>query len=194
MDPKARARAKETAAKQGWREPDALDDSQAARLRDALAHVGLYPTQEWVKDDLSEYLDALRWYELQDILSALDETDLVVIHAAARLLAVVPRDPSIFDVALCYSAMAIATGGIDPRQLGMDIDALGVADTCDALRQHALNNMDDSQRAELEAFLAIDDKALAEGETEESPERDHAKMVTTTTLAGARSGPGVSPP
>ena len=46
MDPKARARAKETAAKQGWREPDALDDSQAARLRDALAHVGLYPAKK----------------------------------------------------------------------------------------------------------------------------------------------------
>jgi hypothetical protein len=139
-------------------------------------------------------MDALRWYELQDILSALDETDLLIIHRAARLLAIVPRDPSIFDLAQRCEAMSIASMGIDPRQVGMDIDAMGIADTCDGLRQHTLNNMDDSERARLEAFLAIDDEALAEEETEESPEQDTAEMVTTTTLAGARSGPGVSPP
>jgi hypothetical protein len=122
-----------------------------------MANVGVYPSEE-ADEEWTQYLDALRWYELQDILNALDTTDLRAIYYSARLLALIPRDKAVFSVALAAQALNVASRGIDPRRMGFDVDAMGIAEECEIVRCNALGKMTTPDLARLAELLAMDDE------------------------------------
>jgi hypothetical protein len=89
-----------------------------------LVDANVYPSA--VLDSGHDYRAALLRAELPDILDELDRTDLVAICEAARLLAIIPRDDEIFTYSDREDAKALARGGHDPRDFGLDPEALGL--------------------------------------------------------------------
>ena len=49
------------------------------------------------------------------------------------MLVLVPWDPEVFSYIAWSSALTLAANGIDPRECDIDVDALGVAESVDAL-------------------------------------------------------------
>ncbi len=133
MDEQTERKIQEQAARQDWREVwnvgNCSEVEQAHRLRRRLVDASVYPT-EGIPDkppgDL-HYYEALFRARLPAVLAELDRADLVAIYRAARLLAIVPRDDELSTYQTRANAVALALGGLDPRDFGYDVEALGVA-------------------------------------------------------------------
>ncbi len=132
MDEQTERKIQEQAARQDWRKVGVGNWSeveQAHRLRRRLVDASVYPT-EGILDKPpgdSDYYEAVLRARLPAVLAELDQADLVAIYKTARLLAIVPRDGELFTYQTRASAVALALGGLDPRDFGYDVEALGVA-------------------------------------------------------------------
>ena len=125
----------EYASQQNWRQVFATDTGHAAQLRMRLVDAEVYPAQECNEDDNEFHAEVIR-AELPAILEALDYTELLAVHRAARLLAVVERNPKVFEYSARNTALTLARHGIDPTK-HYDVKALEVAGTVKALLAHA---------------------------------------------------------
>ena len=125
----------EIAAMQGWRKVTQVETAQAHNLRARLADAEVYPPQECSADD-NEFHIALIKAELPAIIEAMDYTDLLALHRAARLLAAVPRKAGLFNYIARNTVLTLARHGIDARDR-YDVKALEVAGTVKALLAHA---------------------------------------------------------
>ena len=120
---------------QGWRKVTQVETAQAHNLRARLADAEVYPPQECNAADNEFHAEVIR-AELPAILEALDYTELLAVHRAARLLAVVERNPKVFEYSARNTALTLARHGIDPTK-HYDVKTLEVAGTVKALLAHA---------------------------------------------------------
>ena len=125
----------EVANLQNWRKVDRVETAQAHNLRARLADAEVYPPQECSADD-NEFHIAVIKAELPAIVEAMDYTDLLALHRAARLLAAVPRKAGLFNYIARNMVLTLARHGIDARDR-YDVKALEVAGTVKALLAHA---------------------------------------------------------
>jgi len=125
----------EVANLQNWRKVDRVETAQAHNLRARLADAEVYPPQECSADD-NEFHIAVIKAELPALIEAMDYTDLLALHRAARLLAAVPRKAGLFNYIARNMVLTLARHGIDARDR-YDVKALEVAGTVKALLAHA---------------------------------------------------------
>ena len=125
----------EVANLQNWRKVDRVETAQAHNLRARLADAEVYPPQECSADD-NEFHIAVIKAELPAIIEAMDYTELLAVYRVARLLAVVERNPKVFEYSARNTALTLARHGIDPTK-HYDVKALEVAGTVKALLAHA---------------------------------------------------------
>lgn len=132
MDAKKQHRAKEMASQQGWRRVWIVNAhsevEQAHQVRKCLVTAGVYPPYKIPEEhrEAYEFDEARMRAELPDILAELDYIDLLAVWRTARLLAIVPRDPSVFEYSAAKTALALAELGIEELLDLGELDALEV--------------------------------------------------------------------
>jgi len=100
-----------------WQRRFPWDEEDAHRARLALADAGLYPTGDLEGDpDISLYELKLR-AAIHQVVDKLTLTDLRPVFNLARLLALIPRDPAIFEYIERRSALILALSGYDLQEL-----------------------------------------------------------------------------
>jgi len=132
MDAKKQRKVEEMASQQGWRRVWIVGNhseiEQAHQVRKGLVEAEVYPPQEIPGEDGAayEFDEARMRAELPDILAELDYIDLLAVWRTARLLAIVPRDPSVFEYSAAKTALTMGALAIeDVLDLG-ELDALEV--------------------------------------------------------------------
>ena len=132
MDAEKKRKVQEMASQQSWRRVWIVGNhseiEQAHQVRKCLVTAEVYPPHEIPGEDgeAYEFDEARMRAELPDILAELDYLDLLAVWRTARLLAIVPRDPSVFEYSAAKTMRALAALDIeDVLDLG-ELDALEV--------------------------------------------------------------------
>ena len=109
------------------------DEAEAIRIRRRIGEEGLYPTGDINDDPGLAVAEANPRAALHQVVEELYRTDLRAVFDVVRLLVLIPRDDEVFEWTAVESALKLASAGLDRRDAGLDREALGIADTRNAL-------------------------------------------------------------